>query len=336
MSYRLAKLTIFSIVLSFLVFPSGVVWSDEFYRGKSVRIIVPYSPGGGSDTISRLIGRLISKHIPGNPSIVVMNITGAGGIVGLNYLYNIAKPDGLTIAHTSVPGVRDQTARTSGVKHDYNYFEYLGSAGPSSQMFTIRRSLPYETFEDLKKAGKQLFVAGSSPASTPNIVGRILEHEGVNLKVVSGYRGSSIRVAAMIKGEMDASTLGVNLVVREKQHLKPIFWIEWKGPQFPDLPMLGELPLSAKTRSFIKAVTTPLLVGRTFLAPPKTPKDRLAVLQRAFEKTVKSSEFLAAAKRLNVPIQWRNAEETKALQLEVLKTPPKGVAALREILGLTK
>ena len=133
------------------------------------------------------------KHIPGKPSIVVQNILGASGIVALNYLYNIAKPDGLTIGHTSVPGVRDQLVGAEGVKHDFSKFEFVGSGGPTLQLFAIRSTLPYKTFEDLKKAKKTIFMAAGSVASTQAVIAGILQHEGVKIKVIPGYRGSAPR-----------------------------------------------------------------------------------------------------------------------------------------------
>ena len=326
------RISFFLITLVFVLGTSTAAWSDDFYEGKSIKLIVPYPPGGGTDTFSRLVARYMPTYIPGKPTIIVQNILGASGIVALNYLYNIAKPDGLTIGHTSVPGVRDQLVGAEGVKHDYATFEYIGSGGPTLQLLAIRSALPYKSYADLKKADKTLFMAAGSVASTQAVLAAILRHEGVPIKVVTGYRGSAPRVQALVKGEADSTTVILMQIKQEKESLRPIFWVSVKGPELTDLPRLEELPLSAETRSFIKAVTAPLTAARTFLAPPKTPKDRLRILQKAFEQTIKSDEFMKVATKLNLGPRYFSAKETRDLYVSVLNTPPKSVATLKRIL----
>ena len=330
------RISFFLITLVFILGTSTAAWSDDFYKGKTLRLIVPYPPGGGTDTFSRLVARNMPSYIPGKPTIVVQNILGASGIVALNYLYNIAKPDGLTIGHTSVPGVRDQLVGAAGVKHDYATFEYIGSGGPTLQLLAIRTALPYKSYADLKKADKPIFMAAGSVASTQAVLAAILRHEGVPIKVVTGYRGSAPRVQALVKGEADGTTVILMQIKQEKESLRPIFWVSVKGPELTDLPRLEELPLSAETRSFIKAVTAPLTAARTFLAPPKTPKDRLLILQKAFKQTVNSAEFLKVANKLNLGVRYYTAKETRDLYMSVLNTPPEAVATLKRLLNKSK
>ncbi len=331
---KLALSFLLSFVLTFGVFTPAM--SDDFYQGKSLRIIVPYPPGGGTDTFSRLVARYMPQHIPGKPTIVVQNILGAAGIVALNYLYNIAKPDGLTIGHTSVPGVRDQLVGAEGVKHDFAKFEYVGSGGPTLQLLALRSALPYKTFEDMKKADKPIFMAAGSVASTQAVLSAILRHEGINTKLITGYPGSAPRVQALVKGEADGTTVILMQINQEKETLRPIFWVSVKGPELTHLPKLEDLPLSAETRSFVKAVTAPLTAARTFLAPPGTPKDRMRILQAAFEKTIKSDEFMAVSDKLNLGARYYSPKETRDLYVSVLNTPQESVETLKRILKKTK
>ena len=160
--------------------------------------------------------------------------------------------------------------------------------------------------------------------------------KGVPIKVVTGYRGSAPRVQALLQGEADGTTVILMQINQEKESLRPIFWVSVKGPELADLPTLEELPLSVETRSFVKAVTAPLTAARTFLAPPKTPHDRLRILQKAFKQTVKSDEFLKKANKLNLGVRYSSAKETRDLYMSVLNTSPKSVATLKRILKKTK
>ena len=140
----------------------------------------------------------------------------------------------------------------------------------------------------------------------------------------------------MIKGEADGTTVIMMQINREKGSMRPIFWVAERGPELTDVPRLEELPLSAETRSFIKAVTTPLTVARTYLAPPGTPKGPLRIVQKAFEKTVKSKEFGSAVNKLNLPARYLSSEKTREANLRVLKTPPQAVSTLKRIMGISK
>lgn len=315
----------------------GVAAAEKpFYEGKNLRILIPYAPGGTSDIFSRMLAKYMARFIPGNPSIIVQNMPGGGGLIGMNYLYNIAKPDGLTVGHTSVPGARDQLIANPGVKFDFTKFEYMGSGGGSHQVFAIRGGLPYKNLNELKNAEKTIFIAVGSKGSTSSVVTGILAREGFKVKGITGYRGSAPRSAAVLKGEVDATLFEAVTALRERNQITPFFWVAAKAKEWKQLPDLGQLPFSNITKSFLSAVTTPVNLARTYLLPPKTPKEQLQILQQAFERTVKMPEFTAQAEKINLPVHWRSADETKAMTVAVLDTPPEGVAALREILGMSK
>lgn len=335
-TWEFAKLFPGILFLAYGLTGTSLWASENFYQGKTLRIIVTSAPGGGSDLISRILAQTMSQYIPGKPKIIVQNIPGGGNIIGMNYIYVIAKPDGLTFGHTSVPGVRDQLLSAPGVKFDYRKFDYVGNAGPSLQVFSIRASLPYKSLEDLRKSKKTIFVAAGSKGSTTSVISRILAQNGFPIKAVTGYRGSAPRVSAMLKGEVDATIVNYWQAQNEKESITPLFWIGAKGAKLAHLPNLEELPLSAETQSFTKAITIPVSLARSFLAPPKTDPKALGILQKAFKQAVESEAYVHRATSLNFPVEYKSPEETKALYLKVLDISPKSAALLEKIMGISK
>lgn len=310
----------------------GQAAEQPYYKGKTIRLIVPYPPGGGSDIFARLVAQNMPEHIPGEPTIIVQNVPGGSAIIGMNYLYNIAKPDGLTFGHTSVQGIRDQLLGSPGVKFDYAKFDYVGNGGPQYQLFAIRADLPYKSLEDLKKAEKPLFVAAQSQGSTPSILARLLAHEGYKAKAVYGYQGTGPSLQAVLAGEADATMLVSHQAIRVEDKIRPLFWVAEKSPPWMEVPNLQELPFTSTTRSFVTALTAPATLARAFLAPPQTRRDALGILQKAFEETAKDPEFIAQAEKIQVPVQWKNAADTKALYMQVLTMPPQAAAAFKKLM----
>lgn len=332
MCERLASLAFTAIFFLALGASVGKPAEEPYYKGKAIRLIVPYPPGGGSDLFSRLVAQTMTKHIPGKPSMIVQNVPGGGAIIGMNYLYHIAKPDGLTIGHTSVQGIRDQLLGSAGVKFDFSKFEYLGNGGPQFQLFAIRADLPYESLEDLKRAEKPIFVAAQSKGSTPSIIARLLAHEGFNVKAVHGYQGTGPTIQAVLAGEADATMFVSHQAIQVKDKIRPLFWVASKSPPWTDVPNLQELPFTSTTRAFVTALTAPATLARAFLAPPHTGKDALAILQKAFEDTTKDPQFIAQAKKTRVPVEWKSAHDTKALYMQVLTMPPQAAAAFKKMM----
>jgi tripartite-type tricarboxylate transporter receptor subunit TctC len=324
------------LLLFWLVLLPDPLLSAEFYKDKTIQLIVPYPPGGDNDVISRLVGRKIGDYIPGNPNVIVQNMPGAGGIIALNHAYNVSKPDGLTIVSLASAAIRHQLVGVETVKFDFNNFEFLGNAGPLIQVFVVNSRLAYTSMGDLKKAKTPIAIAGGAAGSTSSVVANILAKEGYNVKLITGYPGAVDRMQAMRRNEASASTIGWIQLHQYKEEFRPLMWAGAKGPEWTHLPSIEELDLSQSTRSFIKAFTVPMDAGRSFAMPPKTPRAAVEVLQKALEQTVKDSSFKAEATKMQVDIGWTGAEQTKSMFLQVLKTPRTSIEEMKETLQISK
>src|SRR3990167_2647581 len=161
------------------------------YEGKTVTIVVGYKPGGGYDATARLLARHLPKHIPGSPTIIVQNMPGANSIIGANHVYNVAKPDGLTLGTFNRNLPIGQLLAVDGVKFDMTKFAWIGSAASESTILAVRTDLPYKTFEELKKAKEPVVVGATGPgANTYDFPLLLKDLLGANLKIVSGYSSS--------------------------------------------------------------------------------------------------------------------------------------------------
>ena len=260
----------------------------SFFEGKTARILVGFSPGGSYDLWARLIARHLGKHIPGNPTFVVQNMTGGGSMVAANYVYNVAKPDGLTIAVVT-PGLYiEQLAGRKEVQFDWAKFTWIGSPERTDRIFYIRADTPYKTLEDMRKAAEPPKCGATGVGTASFYWPRLLEEMfGFKLNLVPGYQGSSDVNLAIEKGEMHcwggtlqaffgsepgrtwAKTGFVRVLTHggRKRH-----------PQLPDAPTVWELMdkhnIGERTRQLAKVLLSPDEMGR------------LSLVQREFPRTV--------------------------------------------------
>jgi tripartite-type tricarboxylate transporter receptor subunit TctC len=291
------------------------------YWGKTLRIIVPCLPAGISDLVTRLFARRMKNYIPGGPDVMVQNMPGAEGIIAMNYIYNVAKPDGLTIAAVSTAAVRHQLLNIERVEYDFSTFEYLGNVGRVIEVFVVRASLRHQKINDLKQSKTTITLAAGGLGSKSTLIGRILALEGYNVSVAPGYITYADRIQALKSGQADATIIGW-LQAYKQAEVRPLFWLREKSSHWTDLPNLEELNLSPASKSLINGLTTPLDGGRSYVAPPKTPECRLEVLRKAIKLTVNDPNFRADAKDLCLDVHWHTAEETKDMFLKILNSSP--------------
>jgi tripartite-type tricarboxylate transporter receptor subunit TctC len=320
-----------------MLFSSRAVAAEEYFQGKTIRLLVAFPVGGDIDSLSRILANGMTKHIPGKPNIVVENKPGAGGALALNYVYNAAAPDGLTILGMGSSSVVDQLLRPASVKFDIARFEYLGGAGPILQMVASRGDSPIKTIDDLGNVGRAVAIAGGGPGSTSTIVARILKRQYPNAIVSVGYLGESDRYKALLMGEADAALVAASYLRSEKAGLRPLVWLHGKAANSGDAPTFEELPLSPETRAFIKVITAPAQYGRTYLAPPGTPREYMAVIQKAFELTIKDPEFLKLAARIGADdLEWQGPQRVQTGYSQMLATPVEALRGLRELLHMAE
>jgi len=289
------------------------VRSEDFYKGKTVRMVVAYSPGGGYDTYARLIARYFSKHIPGNPRMIVENRPGAGGLIAANYLYNASRQDGLNVLHVGGSTVIKQLTGSKSVKYDMSKFQYLGAPTTQQTVLVVTRSSGVTNIDQvLVKGGKQLALGGISTGSPTDVAVQLLENVlGGNVKLVTGYKGTANIRLAIEQGEL-------NGLFNAWSSLKTTNWAQVQSGEWlillqisqepiPDLPKpvpsMQSLAKTPEDRQLIRLTTlVPYQFARPFLMGPRVPTERVRTLQSALQKTMADPGFLAEAKKARLAI----------------------------------
>lgn len=282
----------------------------DFYKGKTIRLLVGYGPGGGPDFRARLVGRHLGKYIPGHPSIIVQNMPGGGGIVATNFLFNVAKPDGLVLSNVARGPFMMQLGQRVGVKYDMPKFLWIGSLMREGNVVFVQSSLPYGSVDELKTAKRPVIFGARSLGATNYLAGKALEMLGVPLKIVVGY-GTSKMNLAFEQGEIEASALGwTSIKTGRPDWVKPggraRLIAEFGTEKTPGIQAAfgPELePLSDKREIYALINKALGLSQANIAAPPGTPGERLEELRAAYGKMLKDAKFKADAERLNIPLR---------------------------------
>ncbi|HEY7164445.1 MAG TPA: tripartite tricarboxylate transporter substrate-binding protein [Candidatus Binatia bacterium] len=346
--------------LPVLLYPSERSWAaaaksgfDEktvadFYRGKTVRIIVGFTAGGGYDAYSRLIGRHLHKHIPGNPNVLVDNMAGAGSILAANQIYNVVPKDGTVIGNVSGQIILEQLFGNPAVQYDMTKFRTLGVPIGETYLMIVTRKPGVTRFEEvLGPKGKQV-VMGGIPGSTVEQAPIILRDAlGVNFKVVSGYKGTADIRLAIDSGEVDGlfnSWTSTKITSFDK--VKSGEWLilaQMGDEPIADLPNsknIPTIPMIAKTaeqRQLLRfGVAAPNQFGKIYVLPPGTPADRAAALETAFTQTFADKEFLAEADKGRLEIDPVTAQQAHDLITEFMAMSASVKAQLQKMLRTGK
>jgi len=335
MRRTLAMGTLLAGLIAPLALATGAHADDDFYKGKTVNIVI--GAKGGSLTIAaELVGRHLGKHIPGNPTVINTQMPGGAHQIATNHVYNVAKPDGLTIlaANPSVSIAQLSKART--VRFDVSKFEWLGSSGADGVMFAVGVNSPYKTLEDLRKAGVEIVAGTTGPGSNAHDFPLLLkEFAGVNLRLVPGYPANSDILLAIERGEVGAwSALGSTVSRAAKRgSVRPLVRGRTPVPGYEHLPIDEDLATNKIGKALMAIRGIPLSIGRGFALPPGTPKDRVAILTAAFEKTIADPQLLAEAKKANIVINLVKADEVTASFKSLLDQPPEVLEAMNKYLA---
>jgi len=319
----------------------------DFYRGKSLNIIVGYGPGGGYDLFARLLARYIGNHIPGKPSVTVQNMPGAASLRAANYLYSVAPKDGTVIASfdRNIPLIAFVSG-SPNVQYDPLKLTWLGTLSDSTEdAFVIwaRKRADLTAIEDLRKPGGPTLTVGVTGAgATDNDIAVLLKDVlGLRLKIVPGYQDSNAIGLAVENGELDGQFIGY----AAGKIAKPA-WADPNGgmrvllqfarrtrhPELPDVPTARELARDSEALKMIDMAELPYTVARPFAGPPGVPADRAQALQQAFAAVIRDPDFMGEAKRLNLDLTPLDARETFAA-VEALSRAPEDLRnRLRDIL----
>jgi tripartite-type tricarboxylate transporter receptor subunit TctC len=316
--------------------------AEEFYKGKSIRIVVGFSAGGGFDTYARAISRHMSKHIPGNPGVVVENMTGAGSLIAANHVYKVAKPDGLTIGHFIGGFFLGQVLGQPGVEFDARKFEFIGAPVSDHVVCALTKASGITSVEKWMAAKSPVKLGGLAPGtSTPDNATRILKAAaGLPIQLVTGYKGTAdVRLAAdggelaggcwgwdsisvTWRKALDSGDAVVVLQANRKNH-----------PDLPNVPQAIKLAKSDEARRMIDVgIHGDSDIVRTYTLPPGTPKDRVQILRKAFEATLKDAEFVADAKKARLNIDPIPPEEIEKDIAGLFKLDPALLTKLKDVL----
>jgi tripartite-type tricarboxylate transporter receptor subunit TctC len=334
------------LITAHLIFSSPLSAQAQFYQGKNISFIIGSQSGSLYDLWARLTANHMSKYIAGKPALVGQNIPGAGSLIAANQIYNVAKPDGLTIG-ALLPGIyMDQLIGRKEVQFDWSRFRWLGTPEQTEWVFVTRRDSPYKSIDDMRAAAEPAKCGSTGTGSFLYLVPKLMEETlGVKLVLITGYQGGPDVDLAMERGEVHCRAVSTTAYFGREPYLtwgkngfvRPLAQTGKKRePALMDVPTIYELMDQHRAPEAGRRLATVILAanifGRPMVAPPGIPTDRLLTLREAWNRTVKDPEFLAEAKKRGWPIGPVAGEELDALAKEVIAQPPEVVQRLKKIL----
>jgi tripartite-type tricarboxylate transporter receptor subunit TctC len=338
MSKVLLRVSLVAVYFA-LILPASA--AAPYYEGKSIKIIVGFSAGGGFDTYSRLIGRHVGRHIPGNPGVVVENMPGAASLISANHVYNVAKPDGLTILNFHGNQVINQVIGKPGIEFDARKFEYIGIPTQDNVACAFYKPSGIATFDHLRNAKTPVKFGGVAPGDTTYNTARLLIAAlKLPIQLVAGYKGTAEVKLAAEAGEvaggcwqwesiksiwrqgLDSGNVAVVLQVNAQPH-----------PELAKVPNAVDFAPSENSKLLLKyGGHDPSAITRPYALGPGTPKDRVQLLRKAFVETMKDPEFLADAKKSRLDTDPLTGEEIDKIVAQLFKMDASLVNQLKEIL----
>jgi tripartite-type tricarboxylate transporter receptor subunit TctC len=337
------KIFFFGVVVVGLFFISNMaLGAAPFYEGKTIRIIVGYSAGGGYDTYARVISRHIGKYIPGNPTLIVENMTGAGSLISANHLYKIAKPDGLAIGHFNGGLFFNQVLEQPGIEFDARKFEFMGAAVKEEVAYAFTKASGITSIEKWMASKTPVKMGGVAPgAFAPDNVIRVVKAAlGLPIQLISGYKGTAdIRLAAE-GGELAGTSWGwdsMRATWRKSLESGDVVIVLQGVPKpfadLPNVPLAINLAKTDEARQLIEVgIHSPSVFARPFVLPPGTPKDRMQTLREALQKTLEDKEFLAETEKAKLDLGPVSGEDLEKAVGAIFKIEPAMAAKLKDIL----
>jgi tripartite-type tricarboxylate transporter receptor subunit TctC len=319
----------------------------SFYQGKTIRIIVGNLAGDAYDLWARIFAQHMGKYIPGNPTFLVQNMPGAGGVIAANYVYSVAKPDGLTLGTFGPSMYFDQLAKRPEVQFDWAKFAWLGTPEQTEFVLIMRTDTPYRSIEDVRKAAQPPKCGATGTSTSGYYMPKFLDEGlGIKFNIVSGYPGGGEIDLGIERGELQCRNLTIStyfarepfLTWHKKGFVRPILQTGKKrDPLVADVPSIYELMDQLKTSEATRRVATVLLApavfGRPMVATPGVPPDRIKMLRDAYEHSLKDPALLEELKKRRWSVDAVGGEELAKLAKEVVSQPPDAVERMMKLLG---
>jgi tripartite-type tricarboxylate transporter receptor subunit TctC len=293
--------------------------AKNFYDGKSITFLVGSSAGGGTDLTARLIARHLERHIPGKPRIDIVNKPGAGGMIAANELYNLKKPDGLSISTLNSGSLFATAAGNQAIKFDLKRFIWVGQAFDDAQVLYLKTSTPYTSFEAIKKAnkeGKQPKMGAQALDHTSNVVVKIVEQIlDLDFQVIPGYPGTPQILLDIERGALDGRAQGIGSLMATRKEWTRNGYIKMlatskkgRDPRIPDIPTIEEMAL-AGSKGLLSALYASQNLARSVVLPPGVPPERVKILRDAFAAITKDELFVKEADKLGLEIGLVRGED---------------------------
>jgi tripartite-type tricarboxylate transporter receptor subunit TctC len=311
MSYR-RGVKVLACFITYMIAAAACAWGQaNFYEGKTVTVLIG-AKSGSLEIAAQIVSHHLGKYLPGKPAVILQHMPGAAHLLATNNVFNVAKPDGLTILASNPNVAIAQLSKVEQVRFDVRKFQWLGSSGADGAAFSIRSDLPYKTFDELKKSDRELVAGTTGPGSNAHDFPLLLkEFAGLKLKLVSGYPSNSDVLLAIERKEVDSwSALATTIkLAADRGAVRPLVRGRVASPGFENLPVDEELATSALGKSLMAIKSIPGAIGRAFAVAPGTPADRVAQLRDALAKAIKDPELIAEAKKAKIDMQFIGADE---------------------------
>lgn len=338
---------LFLVLLLVVGWHSNLPAQTPFYQGKTINIVVGTKAGDVYDLYPRLLAEYWTKHIPGNPNIIVQNVPGAASLIAANQVYNVAKPDGLTLAAIYPALYFDQLIKKPEAKYDWTKWNWLGSPVKSNHLLYMRADTPYKSIDDVRKATTAPKCGATGIASTGYYMPKLLEEVlGSKFDIVSGYVSGQDIDLAVERGELQCRAFTITAYFAREP------FISWRKRNFTNVliqtgtqrdarlkesPTIYELMDRYKSNDAARALAKVILAsgdfGRPLVAPPGVPADRVKILRDSFDKVIKDPALLAEAERRRLEIDPTRWDEMESLAKDVMATPADVISRMNKLLG---
>jgi tripartite-type tricarboxylate transporter receptor subunit TctC len=335
-------------VLVFVLWNSELEAQAPFFQGKTLRIVVGYPAGSSHDQWARLIAPHLSNYLPGNPGVIVQNMTGAGSMVAANYVYGVAKPDGLTLGVVNAALYFEQVLGHKEVQFDWSKFAWIGSSTRTNAMLYMWANTPYKTIHDVRNATVPPKCGATGTGNTGYYMPKLLEQTiGTKFNLVTGYQGGADIELAVERGEVQCRAFTIQVFFgrepfptwRSKGQVRVLVQTGRKrDARLPDTPLLSELMDQYQTADVDRRLATVMLGSGEFgscptIGSPGIPADRVKALRAAYAKALNDAALVAEAKKRGLEPELLTGEELESLAKEVTVQPPAVIAGIRKFVG---
>jgi tripartite-type tricarboxylate transporter receptor subunit TctC len=334
--YGLAALAVGAALASS---PATAQSAADFYKGKTVGINIGYGAGGGYDTYGRVLARHFGRHIPGNPTVVPKNMPGAGALKAANYIYNSAPKDGTELGLVASSTLMEPLLGNDQAQFDAAKFAWIGSMTSDISHCGIRKGAGVSSFDDWLKQGKELTFGSTGPAAIthqhPLVMKNVL---GANARVIAGYQGTKDVSLALERGEVDG-LCGLFVSSIQASYMQMVksgdlILLIQMGPErtdvFGKVPSVYDYSKSDQDRQVLEIHFEQLALARPIMGPPGMPKDRVDVLRKAFDETMKDPQLLADADKINIEIKLVTGDQVEKMLVKFGDYPKSAIDAAKK------